>query len=414
MYLLDREQLHWARLYGDGTNMTEAAGHGYRTPSEVMNQTVFTAALTGTVTPDVGTTVLESLQLLDPEQILHDHAVCYPPADPNYTTALEPLYPDRLAEDFLALTMPGHPADYPAQSWAASTATTLFARDRDLHAPATWTPRGITFLASAAHRWPHLGSSYLYPLLLDDPQLAVAAGNAALTTLADLPEIAPAVLEAIEACLPEHRQVDLDTGIAALATRLADCRLSVAHEPAARARIKNGLGVRLSYAGLHQQALTAVQDAVDLWRRLAQVNPAAFEPDLAQSLKNLGVMLTRIGRREEALTATQDAVTVYRRLAQADLLTADPPAFEYALAISLSNLGAMLAGMGRREEALAATQEAVKTLRPLARINLHSADRRARVIALSGCSRGTMIVILSVGRPCTRHIDWGTVRLRGT
>ena len=118
MYLLDREQLHWARLYADRT-AAETAATTFRTPPEVMNQTVFTAALTGAVTHEVGLTLLENLRLPDPEQILQDHGVCYPSTDPGRTVVLEPLYPDRLAEDFLALTVPGHPADYPAQAWAA-------------------------------------------------------------------------------------------------------------------------------------------------------------------------------------------------------------------------------------------------------------------------------------------------------
>jgi len=114
MYLLDRERLHWARLYGDGTPRTEAAGRPYGTPPDVMNQVVFTAALTGSVAPGTGAALLKRLQLRDPAQILSDHSVCYPPGD-GQAAILEPLYPDRLAEDFLALTIPGHEADYPAQ-----------------------------------------------------------------------------------------------------------------------------------------------------------------------------------------------------------------------------------------------------------------------------------------------------------
>ena len=174
-YLLDRERKHWTLLY---ENRIE--GLDFQTPPSVMNHVTFTAALTGATTHPRGTTILNSLNLeLPPGRLLTDHATCYPPAEPG--TVLEPLYPDRLAEDFLALMMPGHPADYPAQSWAASTATMLLARHGDQRAPADWTPRAVTFLASAAHRWPHLGLDYLFPLLLDDPQLAVDAGSAALT-----------------------------------------------------------------------------------------------------------------------------------------------------------------------------------------------------------------------------------------
>jgi hypothetical protein len=36
---------------------------------------------------------------------------------------------------------------------------------------------------------------------------------------------------------------------------------------------------------------------------------------LAQSLSNLGVMLSALGRREEALQATAEAVEILRRLA---------------------------------------------------------------------------------------------------
>jgi tetratricopeptide (TPR) repeat protein len=71
------------------------------------------------------------------------------------------------------------------------------------------------------------------------------------------------------------------------------------------------------------------------------------------SLNNLGAMLREVGRREEALKAAQEAVEVYRALAQRQ-----PDAFQPYLAGSLNNLGAMLSELGRREEALAAFEEA--------------------------------------------------------
>jgi tetratricopeptide (TPR) repeat protein len=69
-------------------------------------------------------------------------------------------------------------------------------------------------------------------------------------------------------------------------------------------------------------------------------------------------MLSEMGRREEALQATQEAVDLYRRLA-----AQHPDAFLPDLAGSLNNLGAMLSEMGRRAEALQATQEAVDLYR---------------------------------------------------
>lgn len=47
------------------------------------------------------------------------------PADLTRGTVLEPLTPDRLAEDFVALTLPGHTADYPAYDWAPTALNAL-------------------------------------------------------------------------------------------------------------------------------------------------------------------------------------------------------------------------------------------------------------------------------------------------
>jgi tetratricopeptide (TPR) repeat protein len=79
------------------------------------------------------------------------------------------------------------------------------------------------------------------------------------------------------------------------------------------------------------------------------------------SLNNLGASLRDLGRREEALKATGEAVELYRRLAQRH-----SDAFQSGLAMSLNNLGPLLSEMGRREEALKATVEAVELRRALA------------------------------------------------
>ena len=70
----------------------------------------------------------------------------------------------------------------------------------------------------------------------------------------------------------------------------------------------------------------------------------------------------RLGRREEALAAIEEAVTIRRELARAR-----PDAFLPDLAGSLNNQSVFLSGLGRREEALAAIEEAVTIRRELAR-----------------------------------------------
>jgi tetratricopeptide (TPR) repeat protein len=105
-------------------------------------------------------------------------------------------------------------------------------------------------------------------------------------------------------------------------------------------------------------------EARDLCRQLAAFNRAAILPVLATVANNLGLRLSAVGRRAEALAATQEAVELRRELA-----AADRAAFLPDLAASLNNLGADLSAVGRRAEALAATQEAVELRRELASAN---------------------------------------------
>ncbi|MCX4960182.1 hypothetical protein [Streptomyces virginiae] len=275
MYLLDRERLHWARLYGDGANAGQD-GNGFRTQPEVMNRTVYAAVLTGTLSRTAGTTVLGRLRVPDAPEALDDHTYCYPPAEPGADQVLEPLYPDRLAEDFLALTMPGHRFAYPDQPWAAADTSALLERSDGGpgagRAPAPWTARAVTFLLSAAQHWKHLGPQYLHPLLLTDPRLAVDAGSAALTVLAGLPDVLP-VLEAVEAHFPEGRHTDLDPGIAAVTAILTAHRLGLTRDPTERSLLYAVLTIRQSHAGLDREALDTSERAVECLR-----GPAAEDP----------------------------------------------------------------------------------------------------------------------------------------
>jgi tetratricopeptide (TPR) repeat protein len=403
-YLLDRERQHWTRLYENRTK-----GLDYQTPPNVMSRAVFTSALTGPVDYRTGKAVLAELDLeLHPERILADHAVCYPPTDPARSTVLEPLYPDRLAEDFLALTMPGHDTGQPSYVWASTTATTLLTPSVGGASP-TYSARAVTFLAAAAGRWPHLRENYLYPLLHDNPRLAVHAGSAALSALAAIPDTDIDMLSAIEELLPDGRHVDLDIGVAAIVQRLTDHRLTRTTDPASRGRLYLTLGYRLANAGQWEQALTTYNEAINAYRGSLATEPIAFEPDLAGALNSVGVVLAQLGRREEALAATAEAVDAFRRLAAADAvaylpglamaltnlsihlsdlgrwkeavvaaaesvetrrrLVAWDTGFKPDLAISLINLGARLCDLGRLEEGLTATSEAVDALRALAQID---------------------------------------------
>ncbi|HYO54468.1 tetratricopeptide repeat protein [Archangium sp.] len=124
----------------------------------------------------------------------------------------------------------------------------------------------------------------------------------------------------------------------------------------------------LEIAGIPESTVSLRRVAEWTSRTLLQGLPASEEErglaERARLCNNLGARLRELGRREEALEATREAVEVYRALAERT-----PDAFRPDLAGSLNNLGAMLSELGRREEALEATREAVELRRPLAERN---------------------------------------------
>ncbi|MBC3839366.1 serine protease [Streptacidiphilus sp. 4-A2] len=186
-----------------------------------------------------------------------------------------------------------------------------------------------------------------------------------LDTALDTVPLAYLALRSAAAALPHPSRmtnplaVRLTTSLAH-ADRQAAADSPAAYEPAL-ANSLSSLGVRLSEAGRRGEALTAAEEAVEIYRRLVADSPAAYEPDLATSLTNLGIGLSEAVRRGEALILTEEAVEIRRRLA-AD----SPAAYEPDLATSLTNLGVWLSEAGRRGEALTAAEEAVEIYRRLA------------------------------------------------
>ena len=127
------------------------------------------------------------------------------------------------------------------------------------------------------------------------------------------------------------------------------------------AAVASKLAYRLSEVGRREEAVPPAQEAVELYRDLAEQNPDAFTPDLAGSLNNLANRLSEVGRREEAVLLAQEAVEFYRALAEQH-----PDAFTADLAMSLINLANGLSEVGRREEAVPVAQEAAELYRALA------------------------------------------------
>ncbi|MFD9592006.1 hypothetical protein ACFWA9_04510 [Kitasatospora sp. NPDC059973] len=346
LYLLDREQLNWARLHRERR-------HGrIATPPAAMNRAVFTAALGGSRSLDSGTVLVDALRLGHPTaEVLADHAVCYPPPDPARVTVLEPLYPDRLAEDFVALTLPGHRAEYPAQRWAPeAAAVTARHDDRPI--------RAVTTLAAAAERWPHVGPRCLFPLLDENPDLAVAAGAPALLALAELPSIADELLGEVLDRLPDPIPPDLVVAAAVLRIRLLELRLDVADGPGAMAGLLVNHGSDLGLLGRHEEAVRAALRAVRAFERLAVEQPEMYEADVGKSLTNYASRLMEMGRNADAAAAQERVVGIFRRLHGRD-----QPRYDLDLATALANLAAHLERTGRWTEAYRANQEAIEHYR---------------------------------------------------
>jgi len=113
---------------------------------------------------------------------------------------------------------------------------------------------------------------------------------------------------------------------------------------------------------LRELAAAASRQIVEALRdEIGDVEAHPRLPDLATSLNNLSNRLGELGRREQALAAIEEAVAIRRRLAEAR-----PDAFLPDLASSLNNLSIRLGELGRREQALAAIEEAVASYRRLA------------------------------------------------
>ena len=151
-------------------------------------------------------------------------------------------------------------------------------------------------------------------------------------------------------------------GLLAAAVAVRQTLLRACSEDSTRAGLLNNLSNNLSEANDNPGALVAIQEAVEIYRRLAKADLPRYEPDLATSLNNLSNRLSDANDNPRALAAIQEAVEIYRRLAKADL-----PRYEPDLAGSLNNLSVFLSDANDNPGALAAIQEAVEIRRRLAK-----------------------------------------------
>ncbi|WP_416904612.1 tetratricopeptide repeat protein [Micromonospora echinospora] len=390
-YLLDREYAHWAALH-DG-------GHVEAGP-QVMGRLVSVATLTRPVPRPRAARTLTLVRLADSpraaESLLDDHQRSYPPTRPD--TALEPLYPDRLGEDFIARQLPASGGG--GDPWCADLPRRLLAEDVDgtgaaasggespgADGPAaTYRHVAWTVLTETGRRWPHVFENYVYPLLAAEPAMILGMGGTALAVVAECAPVA--VLQAIEPALPKQRHVDLDPAVAVILRRLTEHHVERTADIREHYHWYSRLSERLAYAGRHDDALAAAEKVVE---RLRSLNRGGFDPYpelLAAALVNLGFRLTGVGRDGDALAATRESVAILRALPQIGRDRGSQ------LGVALNNLAVDLNHTGRSDDAFTVIEEAVRILEPLAARS--SADHRARYAMALGTRGATL---LNLNRP---------------
>ncbi len=105
----------------------------------------------------------------------------------------------------------------------------------------------------------------------------------------------------------------------------------------------------------YAKAESVLQELLRQRRRLAEENPAVYQPDLAQTLNNLGVLYgDNPDRFADAESALKELVDIERELAEQN-----PTAYRPELAGALNNLGVFYLNTRRFAEAEGALKEAV-------------------------------------------------------
>jgi tetratricopeptide (TPR) repeat protein len=347
-YLLRRERQEWQAIHVRDPNFTEPA---------VMAQAVYTATLTRPLRPEEGRTVLGRVEVATTVEtqmkILRDHAVCYPPADP--TTVLEPLYPDRLGEDFLALQTPGHDLAYPADHQWGPTAISRLLDTGDPQRSPGYAQQAMVVLVETACRWPHMARHQLWPLLRRRPELATTAGAVALSRLLDVPDVDLDALRMITTRLTDPPLELVDTAI-----KIAEAVLDRGREGETPANIRAGdhfnLG-RLRYdAGRLDEARVAMATAADLYQQL-YAESTQHCVDLANALQWLGVILADLGEVQQAREVAERAVQVWHDNPDSH------PDHARDMADAFNSLGHVLSRVGNHDGSLAAYRKALDLFR---------------------------------------------------
>ena len=117
-----------------------------------------------------------------------------------------------------------------------------------------------------------------------------------------------------------------------------------------RAALLSDLGSSLAQLGDRGTACDRLREALTIYRRLAQAEPAAFEPDVAMTLNNLGTVLGELGDRAGARAAYEEALRLAGR------------GDSFLQARVMANLAVLLYEEGERRRGLLLARQAVESV----------------------------------------------------
>ncbi len=232
--ILEKELRYWSRLYGVEQPTDATDPYLVRLSPPFMARAVFAATLTGPRGLNEAQQIVELAHMggmLDAQQVVDDHARCYPSAVVD--ERLAPL-PSCLAEHFHAVFVPAIPGSAGVlgdDAWAIDAPFHVLGlmppgarkaedetRQRSIAAgteppPETptysrwtfepWLERTVMHVVRAASSWPHVAQRQLYPLVELYPKAIVMAGPAVIDALAEMylaDEVWRTLLQATKEC----------------------------------------------------------------------------------------------------------------------------------------------------------------------------------------------------------------------
>jgi hypothetical protein len=203
---------------------------------------------------------------------------------------LQPLYPDRLAEDFVAALLPGAapgPADELSLGSladpAAGTILDVLLRPGNDARVSIRIP-ALTILVEVARRWDHVAAILLTRLRVE-PGLLLDCGGTVLARAGTIPTLAP-VLPQIGALLDRiigaGPHLSLDPGALVVQQQLVE-HARGGDDHARLAHSLNTLALRIASVGQRPEALRTAEEAAELYRELDERDPGAFDSQLAKN-----------------------------------------------------------------------------------------------------------------------------------